>query len=281
MTERNSFPWGLYAFSQCVIVLSMTVFSSKTSIWTRWLIFLPIAIISYYLVCYTTTGDVVVDLGLGSAILTQLIVAIDYVLITDVQRDVYPKGQPPRAMGADVGASLATRFCRAFSLYSSPRGVGWSFEPSTLPKPSTKSRFAFVVSRITRVLGCALLAAFASLAINSNPALSGKTASVRDMGWFYHTTGVFAFALGAVTHISLLHSVLAILCVGVGISRPQEWPDLFGSPFNAYSVRRFWGCVQWLRFYQSACSDASILSQTWHQMLRRVSRQVYAFTLLY
>jgi hypothetical protein len=66
---------------------------------------------------------------------------------------------------------------------------------------------------------------------------------VRDMGWFYHTTGVFAFALGAVTHINTLHCVLAVLCVGVGISRPQEWPDLFGSPFNAYSVQRFWGCV--------------------------------------
>lgn len=145
---------------------------------------------------------------------------------------------------------MATRFGQAFSLYCSPRGVGWSIEPLTLPKPSTKSRFAFVVSRIARALGCALLGAFASMAVNSNPALSGKTASVRDMGWFYHTTGVCAFALGAVTHISLLHSVLAVLCVGVGISRPQEWPDLFGSPFNAYSVQRFWG-------------------RTWHQMLRR------------
>ena len=124
-----------------------------------------------------------------------------------------------------------TRFCQAFNLYSSPRGVGWSFEPWTLPKPSTKSRFAFVVSRIVRALGCTLLGAFASVGINSSPALSGKTASVRDMGWFYHTAGAFAFTLGAVTHINALHCVLAALCVGVGVSRPQSGWICLGAPF--------------------------------------------------
>ena len=38
--------------------------------------------------------------------------------------------------------------------------------------------------------------------------------------------------------------VLAALCVGVGISGPQEWLDLFGSPFVAYSVQGFWGYVR-------------------------------------
>ncbi|EDR15395.1 uncharacterized protein LACBIDRAFT_301678 [Laccaria bicolor S238N-H82] len=241
MPERHSFPWGLHALTQCLIVLSITVSSSKTSIWTRWSIFLPIAVTSCYLVCYTSTGDVVVDQGLGTAILIQLMVAVDYILITDVQRNIYPKDQPPRNKGAEVDMSLMKRFRRALSLYTNPRGIGWSFEPRTLPRPSTKPRFAFVSSRIIRALASALIGTFASVMINSNPALSGITLSVKDMGWFHHTTGVFAFALNAIAQINTIHCVLAAFCVGVGISGPEEWPDLFGSPFDAYSVQRFWG----------------------------------------
>ncbi|EDR03831.1 uncharacterized protein LACBIDRAFT_306530 [Laccaria bicolor S238N-H82] len=250
MPKRHPFSWNLHALTQCLLVLSITVFSSKTSIWTRWSIFLPIAVTSCYLVCYTTTGDVTVDQGLGTAILIQLMIAVDYILITDVQRDIYPKDQPPRKKGADADIPLMKRFRRAISLYTTPRGIGWSFEPRTLPKPSTKPRFVFVSSRITRALASALTGTFASVMINSNPALSGITLSVRDMGWFYRTTGIFAFALNAIAQINTIHCVLAAFCVGVGISGPEEWPDLFGSPFDAYSVQRFWG-------------------RTWHQVLRR------------
>jgi hypothetical protein len=243
MPERHPFPWGLHALAQCLLVLSITVFSSKTSIWTRWSMFLLIAGISCYLVCYTTTGDVTVDQGLGTAILIQLMVAADYILITDIQRDIYPKDQSQRVKGAEADISLMKRFRRALSLYTTPRGIGWSFEPRTLPKPSTKPRFAFVSSRIARALAGMLIRTFASVMVNSNPALSGNTLSVRDMGWFYHTAGVFAFALNAVAQINTVHCVLAAFCVGVGISGPQEWLNVFGSPFDAYTVQRFWGYV--------------------------------------
>jgi len=64
------------------------------------------------------------------------------------------------------------------------------------------------------------------------------------MGWFYHTTGVFAFALNAVAQINTVHCILTAFYVGVGISGPKEWLDRFGSPFEAYSVQRFWGYVR-------------------------------------
>ena len=265
MPERHPFHWGLHTLAQCLIVLSITVFSSKTSIWTRWSIFLPIAVISCYLVCYTTTGDVTVDQGLGTIILIQLMVAI-----TDVQRDIYPKDQPPGMKAAEVDMSLMKRFRRALSLYTTPRGIGWSSEPRTLPKPSMKPRFAFVSSRIARALAGTVMRTFASVMINSNPALSGNTLSVRDMGWFYHTMGVFAFALNAVAQIDTVPGVVAAFCVGVGISGPQEWLNMFGNPSDAYSVQIFWGYV---------CSNPDvhdlietlILRRIWHQLLRRVS----------
>ena len=55
----------------------------------------------FLLVCETTTGDVTVDQGqVGSATLIQLMVAADYILIPDVERDTYPKDQPPGVKGA-------------------------------------------------------------------------------------------------------------------------------------------------------------------------------------
>ena len=125
--------------------------------------FLPIAGIYCYLVCYTTTGDVTVDQGLGTAILIQLMVAADYILITDVLGDIYPKDQSPGMKGAEADIPMMNRFRRALCLYTTPLGIGWSFEPRTLPKPSMKPRFAFVSSRIARALAGTLIGTFASV----------------------------------------------------------------------------------------------------------------------
>ena len=205
--------------------------------------------------------------GLGTAILFQLMVAADYIVI-DVQRGIYPKDPPPRMKGAGVDIPLMKRFYRALSLYTSPRGIGWSFELQTRPKPSMKPRLAFVSSRIA--FASTLIRTFASAMINSNPALSRNTLLLRDMGWFYHTTGVFAFALNSVAQIDTVHCVLAAFCVGVGISGPQEWLDLFGSPFDAYSVQRFWGYVRWNPDVLDL-TETLLSRRTWHQLLRRVS----------
>ena len=170
--------------------------------------FLPIAGIYCYLVCYTTTGDVTVDQDLMYAILIQLMVATDYILIPGVQRDVYLKGQPPGRKNAEADIPLMKRFRLGLTLYITPREIGWSFEPRTLPKPSTKPPFAFVSSRIARALAGTLIGTSASVMINSNPALSSNVLSVRDMGWFYHTTGVLVSTLNTVAQINMVHCLL-------------------------------------------------------------------------
>ena len=37
------------------------------------------------------------------------------------------------------------------------------------------------------------------------------------------------------------HRILSVFFVGVGLDEPEEWPELYGSPWQMYSVRRFWG----------------------------------------
>ena len=82
MPERHRFPWILYGLTHLLVIISITGVFKRAPIWTRWSIFLPIAVFSCYLVCYTTTGGVMVAHGLGTAILFQLMVAADYIIIT-------------------------------------------------------------------------------------------------------------------------------------------------------------------------------------------------------
>ena len=74
-------------------------------------------------------------------------VAADYMLIAEVQRDIYPKDHARGMKSAEADIPLIKRFRRAVGLYTTPRGIGWSFEPRTLPKPLVEPRFAFISSR--------------------------------------------------------------------------------------------------------------------------------------
>ena len=58
-------------------------------------------------------------------------------------------------------------------------------------------------------------------------------------------TGVFCMIFGG-------HSAVAAGAVGSGLSSPEKWTLLFGSPLEAWSIGRFWR-----RF--------------WHQDVQRVS----------
>jgi hypothetical protein len=40
---------------------------------------------------------------------------------------------------------------------------------------------------------------------------------------------------------SIVYNLIAFICVGSGFSEPKYWRPLFGSPFQAYSIGRFWG----------------------------------------
>ena len=41
----------------------------------------------------------------------------------------------------------------------------------------------------------------------------------------------------------IFHGLIVLLAVGFGLSNVQDWPWPFGPLSEAYSVRRFWGCV--------------------------------------
>lgn len=53
-----------------------------------------------------------------------------------------------------------------------------------------------------------------------------------------------------------VYSVMALSCVGLGVSEPALWPPISGSLFDAWSIRRLWGYVCRSLVYESGLTLA-------------------------
>ncbi|TEB28472.1 hypothetical protein FA13DRAFT_1793947 [Coprinellus micaceus] len=175
------------------------------------------------------------DFSNAAFIAMNIFMMSDFLLLTDVQNELRRKGER-----GDAPISKAPFFDRlrwGFDLFSSNRGIGWEHEPTTyLPRwtPAT-TRFGGVVqhSRDSQAEpelqnGWCSVPLPAMVVVAKCPSTCPGS-KVRDNG------GV---------------SDAGAVSIGLGLSEPAQWPPLFGSFLDAYTVQNVWGRV-------------------WHQMFRR------------
>ena len=72
---------------------------------------------------------------------------------------------------------------------------------------------------------------------------------------------VFNFVWSSWAIFTATHDLLAFAFVAVGIDEPEDWPSLYGSIFEAYSIRRFWGKFWHYLVQRSYSTYGSLLSQ--------------------
>jgi len=246
---RRPFNVLLYGFSQIVVIIATIPGFLPKSI--QFLAILFVGWISCEIIFTQTTGSKSGNLALGSAILAQFHRAVDLVLLTPFE-DLKDLGDKDTSKITE--RSFGKRVLWVLKLYTNPRGIGLSYEPSHLPprfSPST-SRWKFVVSRISRFIICLFLASVAEVATASNPGATDPRKLMSEAPFHWRALGVASFGLTAVCSMIMIQAALAAIFVGCGLSSPESWPLLFGSFLDAWSIRRFWR-----RF--------------WHQMLRKVS----------
>ena len=58
-----------------------------------------------------------------------------------------------------------------------------------------------------------------------------------------------------------LHDIFALMFVGIGLDEPYEWPPLYGSLTEAYSIRRFWAKFWHRLVYRSYNGYAQVVSR--------------------
>ena len=252
---RRPFSVVLYCISLAILIAaSIPSFLPKVA---RVLAVLLVGYIHYEIIFTQTTGDFAVDLTLGSAFVVQYLIGADYALLSSPEdlldycdRDSLKVSQ----------RSFKKRLQWTLRLHANPRGIGWAHEPANLPprpSPSTP-RFKFVVSRILYIIGCFFGLGMVYVLDASNPGLTTPGMLLIEAPLHWRALGVTSFGLGGFLTISALNSMLSAVVVGCGYSSPARWPTLFGSLFELWSIRNFWG-----RF--------------WHQTIRRVNTFLCCF----
>ena len=180
------------------------------------------------------------DYTLTSVILPHLFSASDYILLTDVQRELFVKGQKLPA----YQLSLYGRIKWAARLFVDCRAVGWSHEPTHALPPRPSPPLTRLKCVLRELRGLALDAAIFEVATTytkNSPSFTADGYSIAGDGIFWLAVNVIIYGISAMVAIDMTHRALGILNVGLGAVEPSEWVPLFGSFYDAYSLQRFWG----------------------------------------
>ncbi|KAL0958252.1 hypothetical protein HGRIS_000405 [Hohenbuehelia grisea] len=227
MDEQNT----LMLISHLLLIVALAVRPSPR----RWLFFLPILFGALYTIFFTTSANATTDYVMGGMAFGLLVKSSDFILLTDVQRELRRKDQP----SLPFTYSLPRRLRWAIDLFFSARLVGWNAErPSVLPpQPRQKTRSSFVIYQLWRV--------FLELMIYD---LAGLWNQYGPSFHIYHIIhpifNVPDFVLPTAIGLSAQHRLYSIICVATGRWKPDDFPSWYGSWRDAYTLRKFWGQVQ-------------------------------------
>ena len=235
-TNRGHFNWMLYGLFQLISILSI-IPGGRSAL--KWIAFVVTSWISYHLITKTTTQNLVLDIGMGSAILQQLVIAFDMIFITDP--DTLKNFQESHS-GKITERPFKERALWAYNFYTNPRGIGWAHESRHLPSrpsPSTP-RWRFVGVQLIRALLYIVILCIVLVFNSFNPGLTTPSVPLSHSALQWRALGVVGVGVGYYAQMNLSHCLLSAGVVGCGFSAPERWPNLFGSPLLAWNVQQFW-----------------------------------------
>ncbi|KAF5318705.1 hypothetical protein D9619_011003 [Psilocybe cf. subviscida] len=146
----------------------------------NWLFFVLVACISAYTVLFTASDDAGADRPLATVVTTILFSASDAILLCNRQRELRKIGQNKHTskMSLLEGLKWST------NLVSTPRGIGWTHEPTDHSAPKFDcSRASFIASQLMWLVFYILLQDVSSILIRTNPCFSKGGPLFSESGW--------------------------------------------------------------------------------------------------
>ena len=225
----------------------------------RWMFFPPVAVIATYLLLRSNV----------EAVTTLLLIASDFLVLTDVQRELRLKGQTKSISDAP----LSDRLIWAVKLITGPRGIGWEHEPTAAlaPRPAGLTRGQFIVSRVKLLVLYALLLDVGQMIIRHNPSFHKTALPIAEQGLLSCSYAMLTYLIHCASIMTIVHTLIpSLVLVTAGLSEPSEWPHIFGSWSDAYTIHNFWRLVNpYLASFSAV--EQYMDSRTWQQLMRRVS----------
>ncbi|KAF8800800.1 hypothetical protein BYT27DRAFT_7262640 [Phlegmacium glaucopus] len=243
--DPNSGPLSI-ALVFLILTIGLANHNGKPSQRSHWLFFVAIASLCIYMVFFCASSDPLADYYSMASIPGNFFISLDYILLRKYQRELQPSGQKPLS-----GMPLKERLWWATNLSGNPRGIGWTHEPTLhIPPRPSSTRGKFILSQSMWLVVYFFQFDITNIFISENPCFATGGPSLTAFGWLWRST---AWLYVSSTHsmMSMFYIAYSIISVAVGISEPRDWPHLFGSPLDSYTVRNCWGRV-------------------WHQLLRKV-----------
>lgn len=162
--------------------------------------------------------------------------------------------------GADASSSdnlpsnfpLMKKLRWMFDIAYSVRMVGWVQEPQNyLPPHPPPSRRTFLCKTFLKLIVNLLLADISSLLYVGNPAFDTRLHDPADgpetylaaVPLLHRVPCVLGYGFTISVGLCAVHNIVALVCVGLCLSSPTLWPDIWGNWGDAYTVRRLWGYV--------------------------------------
>ena len=222
-----------------LILLFALVHGGRPDARYNWIFFIPIFILYIYSVFFCASDRPVSDYAFITGFLNMLPTASDYIILRNRQPDLRKIGQTK----ATSEMTFIERLMWAVSLLATPRGIGWAHEPTAhLPPRPTTSRGKFIASQFLWILFYYSLFKITIIHIQGNPCFRTGGPSLAAFGWQWRTT-VWVFVVSLYCSLSGIYAIASIISVAIGLYEPRDWPHLFGSPLDAYTVRKCWGYV--------------------------------------
>ena len=259
--NRNPIINGL---SRLILLLAL-VHGGRPNARHNWIFFIPTFILCIYSVFFCAPGNTTSDYAALSSLLNLILTASDHILLRNHQPEF-------RKIGQKKGTSEMTfkeRLMWAASLLATPRGIGWAHEPTDqIPPRPTASRGKFIASQFLWIIFYFILWDIAFIPIRDNPCFKIGGPSVAAFGWWQRTV-VWSSILTGYYTMSGMDAIASIIFVATGLYEPRDCPHVFGSPLNAYTLRKCWGYVLTISFTLYPHHKNILDSRVWHQMLRK------------
>ncbi|TBU46199.1 membrane bound O-acyl transferase family-domain-containing protein [Dichomitus squalens] len=219
-----------------------------------------VALLSYIIHTFatTTSGDSVDEYTIGSAVLGNMFFTVIYLVwFNDPMRHFgYLRDEDTSPLSS---RPIWSRLYAALSLISNNRMIGWNVQVANVP-PVKGTRAQFLVRRARQFILAYVMADVFDCIVRFNRPLyestlpGGTRFPLGVIGHLQKSWCMVNWLLMTYSTLKVYYVFASIVAVASYASYPEDWPDVFGSWKDAYTVRRLWG-------------------RAWHQFLRRHFKQ--------
>jgi hypothetical protein len=222
-----------------LFLLAALVHGGRRNARCNWIFFIPIFILYTYSVFFCASDSPPADFSFIMSFMAVIPTAFDYILLRNRQPELRKIGQKK----ATSEMSFTERLIWAASLLLNMRGVGWTHEPTNhIPPRPTASRGKFIASQVLWIMFYNNLLDIALIHIQGNPCFMPGGPSFAAFGWWWRMTALVYIVLLYCT-MSATYATGSIVGVATGLYEPKDFPHMFGSVLDAYTLRNCWGYV--------------------------------------